>query len=99
MRNNLGISPANTHVDHFIPSVRYSVDLGHNFVLADSKCNAKKRDCLPACEHLATWVERNARFGDQIGKALEGRGIVSQLGGSNRVAQWALTSKSKGRTG
>jgi 5-methylcytosine-specific restriction endonuclease McrA len=83
------LNSANTHVDHFIPWSRYSVDLGHNFVLADSRCNGKKRNRLPACEHLAAWTERNARFGDQIGKALEERGIVSQLAASNRVAQWA----------
>ena len=29
------LSPARTHVDHFIPWSRYAVDLGHNFVLAD----------------------------------------------------------------
>jgi 5-methylcytosine-specific restriction endonuclease McrA len=27
------------HVDHFIPWSKYPIDLGHNFVLADSKCN------------------------------------------------------------
>src|SRR5215467_10505682 len=68
---------------------RYPVDLGHNFVLADSRCNGRKRDRLPACEHLAAWTERNARFGEQIGKALEERGIVSQLAASHRLAQWA----------
>ena len=34
-------------------------------------------------------AERNARFGQQIGKALEERGIVSRLPASKRVAQWA----------
>jgi hypothetical protein len=57
-------------------------------VLADSRCNSRKRDRLPACDHLAAWTERNARFGGQIGQALEERGIVSQLAASNRVAQW-----------
>ena len=84
-----GLQPAATHVDHFVAWARYPVDLGHNFVLADSRCNAMKRDRLPACDHLAAWTGRNARFGDQIGKALEERGIVSQLLASNRVAQWA----------
>jgi hypothetical protein len=77
-----------TH-DHFVAWARYPVDLGHDFVLADSRCNNRKRDRLPACDHLAAWAERNARFGEQIGKALEERGIVSQLAASNRVAQWA----------
>jgi 5-methylcytosine-specific restriction endonuclease McrA len=83
------LQPAHTHVDHFVAWARYPVDLGHNFVLADSKCNGRKGDRLPACEHLAAWTERNARFGEQMGKALEERGIVSQLDASNRVAQWA----------
>ena len=78
-----------THVDHFVAWARYPVDLGHNFVLADERCNNKKRDRLPACEHLAAWTERNSRFGLQIGAALEERGLVSELGASCRVATWA----------
>jgi hypothetical protein len=65
------------------------VDLGHNFVLADSRCNSQKRDRLPACKYLAAWTERNRQYGDQIGTAIEERGIVSELAASNRVAQWA----------
>lgn len=65
------------------------MDLGHNIVLADSKCNARKRDRLPACKHLAAWSERNARHGAQIGDELKGRGIVAELSASNRVAHWA----------
>ena len=83
------LTPAATNVDHFIAWARYPVDLGHNFVLADSRCNGKKGDRLPAFEHLATWTERNGRFGDQIGSALGGRGIISNLESSNRVAEWA----------
>jgi hypothetical protein len=44
---------------------RYPVDLAHNFVLADSRCNIKKRDRLQAWEHLAAWSERNAKYGGQ----------------------------------
>ena len=47
------------------------MDLGHNFVLADSGCNSQKRDRLPACDHLAAWVERNAEFGAEIASELE----------------------------
>jgi len=56
------LAPAATHVDHFIAWARYPVDLGHNFVLADSRCNSQKRARLPACDHLAAWAERNAQF-------------------------------------
>ena len=85
------LTRANIHVDHFVPWARYPVDLGHNFVLADSRCNGKKRDRLPACEHLESWTERNTRFGDQIRAALEERGMVSELAASNRVAHWAYS--------
>ena len=78
-------------MDHFIAWVRYPVDLAHNFVLADSRCNNKKRDRLPAFEHLANWADRNAKFGDQIGAALEEHGIVGNLPASRRVAGWAYS--------
>jgi hypothetical protein len=83
------LAPNNTHVDHFVAWARYPVDLGHNFVLADSKCNNQKRDRLPACEHLAAWVERNSGYGEQIADALKERGIIAELPASNRVAEWA----------
>jgi hypothetical protein len=53
-----------TEVDHFIPWGRYPLDLGHNFVLADRACNSKKRDRLPAVQHLAKWARRNAEQGE-----------------------------------
>src|ERR1035438_8085058 len=50
---NVGIPGATAHVDPFVAWARYPVDLGHNFVLADERCNNKKRERLPACEHPA----------------------------------------------
>jgi hypothetical protein len=79
----------NTEVDHFIAWARYPVDLGHNFVLSDRACNSKKRDRLPAINHLVAWTERNAQFGDQIRSELDERGIVTELEASNQVAHWA----------
>jgi 5-methylcytosine-specific restriction endonuclease McrA len=38
----LGCEAGEAHVDHFIAWSRYPVDLGHNFVLADSRCNSAK---------------------------------------------------------
>ena len=67
------LATATTHVDHLVAWARYPVDLGHNFVLADSRCNNQKRDRLPACDHLAAWVERNAQFGAQIIDELDPR--------------------------
>jgi HNH endonuclease len=83
------IAGATAHVDHFIAWARYPTDLAHNFVLADSRCNNKKRDRLPACEHLAAWTERNAQYGDQLGQELFQRGVVGELDASNRVTAWA----------
>jgi 5-methylcytosine-specific restriction endonuclease McrA len=48
-------------VDHFVPWARYPLDLGHNFVLADARCNGGKLDRLAAFEHLERWCTRNAR--------------------------------------
>jgi CRISPR/Cas system Type II protein with McrA/HNH and RuvC-like nuclease domain len=77
------------HVDHFIAWSRYPTDLAHNFVLADSRCNNKKRARLPAFEHLGAWAERNAKFGAQLEQELVQRGVVAELTASNRVTQWA----------
>ena len=87
-------------MDHFVAWARYPVDLGHNFVLADERCNNKKRERLPACEHLAAWTERNAKYGDQIRDALEQHGVVAELAASNRVAAWAYgqTEAARGLT-
>ena len=68
---------------------RNPVDLGHNFVLADSHCNAQKGDHLPAYLHLAAWVERNAAYEDEIADLLGKSGIVARLAVSNRITHWA----------
>lgn len=47
-------------VDHFVPWGRYPLDLAHNYVLSDARCNGDKSDRLPAYEHLRRWHERNA---------------------------------------
>jgi hypothetical protein len=67
------------HVDQFMAWARYPVDLGHNFVLADDRCNSKKRERLPACEHLAAWTERNATYGSHIANELERRPRFARL--------------------
>ena len=77
------------HVDHFIPWSRYPLDLGHNLVLAHDACNAKKSNLLAAEEHLGRWAERNITLGDELSDAFEERGILHDLGGTNRVVAWA----------
>ena len=83
------IAERSAHVDHFIAWSRYPTDLGHTFVLADDRCNRKKRARLPAVEHLARWTERNAQHGEEMRTELTRRGVVAELEASNRVRQWA----------
>ena len=83
------LTPASTQVDHFVPWARYPVDIGHNFVLADGRCNAQKGDRLPVYDNLAAWVERNAAYGDEITDAFKERGMVAELAVSNRITHWA----------
>ena len=85
----VAVTSTTAHVNHFIAWSRYPTDLAHNVVLADSRCNNKKRDRLPACEHLAAWAERNTKCGAQLGQELVQRGVVAELAASNRVTQWA----------
>ncbi len=56
--------------------------------------------CLSSSVDLAAWVDRNARYGQQLAAALEENGIVTELAASNRIAQWAYaqTEAAKGYT-
>jgi 5-methylcytosine-specific restriction endonuclease McrA len=85
------------HVDHFIPWAKYPIDLGHNFVLADSRCNGKKRDRMPHIDHLARWSERNRNHAGEIVTALKDQ-LPCDLACTNRIAYWA-TTKRKLQTG
>ncbi len=76
------------HVDHFIAWSKYPIDLGHNFVLADSRCNGKKRDRMPHIDHLARWSERNRDHAGEIVAALKDR-VPCDLACTNRIAYWA----------
>jgi hypothetical protein len=51
-------SPEGSEVDHFIPWARYPDNGIHNFVVADARCNANKRDFLAGSSHVAKWVKR-----------------------------------------
>jgi len=85
-------------VDHFIPWWRYPTDLGHNFVLADSRCNSRKSDHLAAKSHLAHWVERNQTFGETLAAQFDAKNIRHDLGASVRIARWAY-GQAAGRGG
>ena len=81
-------------VDHFIPWTRYPLDLGHNFVLADARCNAGKLDRLAAFDHLERWCARNER--PDWTAALEARVLPHDARRTNRVAGWAYAQAERG---
>ncbi len=76
-------------VDHFIPWVKYPVDLGHNFVLAHSSCNNSKRDYLAAENHLENWFERNDRYYDDLTQFFNEKGIIHDWPASKQITCWA----------
>jgi hypothetical protein len=76
-------------VDHFVPWSRYPVDLGHNFVLVDERCNGSKSDSLAAPSHLAKWWRRNAERESELKRAFDDAAIVHDIDASKRVALWA----------
>lgn len=76
-------------VDHFIPWSRYPVDLGHNFVFSHTSCNNAKSDHLAGESHLAHWLERNERYGDDIAHSCDRQGLAHNCDTSVRIAQWA----------
>ena len=81
--------PGAGEVDHFIPWVKYPVDLGHNFVLAHPKCNNAKRDYLAAENHLDRWFQRNDQRYDALLQFFGDKGIIHDLSSSNQVTRWA----------
>jgi len=79
-------------VDHFVPWSLYPHDLGHNFVLADRRCNAAKRDALASVQHLDAWWRRTHDSGRALGAAFDGAGIVHSIDASRRVTAWAYAN-------
>ena len=76
-------------VDHFIPWSLYPADTGHNFVLADDKCNVKKSNYLASENFRALWDERNHLHDNIITKEISQLGFLTDLQRSHRVADWA----------
>lgn len=76
-------------VDHFIPWAMYPADTGHNFVLADEKCNSAKSDFLASEEFLFQWQERNQNFDHLITEQLSKLGFLTNIERSHGVASWA----------
>jgi hypothetical protein len=76
-------------VDHFIPWSRYSVDLGHNFVLAHKACNGDKSDYLASKLFLSKWENRNNESGEMLIEYFDDNQLNYDLGTSIAVANWA----------
>lgn len=76
-------------VDHFIPWRRYSLDLGHNFVLAHRACNVSKSDLLAAEPHLERWIQRNRTARDKLEQGFDERRILHDWPATHQIASWA----------
>lgn len=61
-KSTAGIDDSNksikTHIDHFFPWSRTMIDALENLVLADSACNLRKSDSLPAPALVEKWAAR-----------------------------------------
>jgi hypothetical protein len=76
-------------VDHFIAWSRYPVDLGHNFVLAHTPCNARKRDFLAYPAHLERWHESHLARADELAQRFDALALPHDGERSRAVAWWA----------
>jgi len=76
-------------VDHFIPWIRYPVDLGHNFVLSHGSCNNSKRDFLADIPHLEQWVDRNCDHSDTLQSYFDDHALPYDLATSEKIGWWA----------
>jgi len=54
-----GVLGRGADVDHFIPWARYADNGLDNLVVADDRCNNRKRDFLAAADHVERWSARN----------------------------------------
>lgn len=86
---NKPVKKDNYAVDHFIPWSMYPSDTGHNFVLADSRCNAKKSNFLASNEFLQKWRERNEEQDLIIVDRISVLGFLTDKERSHKVADWA----------
>lgn len=76
-------------VDHFIAWSRYPADLGHNFVLACRRCNAKKRDYLAYRRHVESWYRTNIERADELAARCDAANLAHDVGRTRAVAWWA----------
>ena len=74
---------------YLIISYIYPADTGHNFVLADEKCNSQKSNYLASQQFLQQWQERNHLHDQSIIGEISQMGFLTDLQRSHRVADWA----------
>jgi hypothetical protein len=91
------LEQAKVCVDHFVPWAMYSVDLGHNFVLADEPCNGAKSDTLAAVVHLERWWRMTNDHGAELARSFDALGVAHDREASQRVATWAYDQASTAR--
>lgn len=85
----------NYAVDHFIPWSMYPSDTGHNFVLADSRCNSKKSNLLASHEFLCKWQERNEQHDLIIVGRISALGFLTDKERSHRGCRMGICSRSR----
>lgn len=88
---NKPIKKGSYTVDHFIPWSMYPSDTGHNFVLADTRCNSKKSNLLASNEFLHKWKERNQEHDLMIIDRIAVLGFLTDRERSHKVAEWAYS--------
>jgi len=81
-----------SEVDHFIPWARYSIDLGHNFVLACKGCNSSKGDLLAGLEFLEAWKRRNEDCAVTMREYFLNHSLPHDLPGTLGIADWAYST-------
>ena len=67
----------------------YSLDLGHNFVLAHPGCNSSKSDLLAAEKHLERWTERTRTRRDELEEGFDQLRVLHDWPKSRQIAHWA----------
>jgi hypothetical protein len=65
------------------------MDLGHNLVLADAECNARKKDRLVSLDHLARWCDRNVEQGAALSERFDEKRLPHDLAASLQITRWA----------
>ena len=88
---------ASSHVDHFIPWVRYPRDLGHNFVLTHDTCNGHKADFLAGVEYLDRWLERNDNLRLELDQIFAEARLLYDAETSRQVAAWSYEQVERAR--